>query len=357
MPRRNYSSTAQRTTLSSGITNVATTIPVTATTGFPGSYPYTIIVDPDTVNEEIMTVTAGAGLNLTATRGVGGTTGVSHSSGAVVQHGVYAADFDEANALVNLANAKGDIIGATAADTWDRLAVGTDGQVLVADSSQSTGLKWGSASSWTTMLVDDFVFTTLLTHMTSVVSGAGAAFTTGGGGTIANLACGTTTTGSVTLRPANAQYVYAGYSTQAMETSVNVGVVSDGTNSFQVVAGWLKSDSLSLMTHGSFFLYDTQGTVTGSAASANWQCCTVNASTRTYTTTAVAVPTVGYSKLRVEQVNATDVRFYIDGTLVATHTTNIPINSWLNPALTIKKSAGTTNRTANTDYLRVERVL
>ena len=41
-------------------------------------------------------------------------------------------------------DAKGDLITATAADTPARLAVGTNGQTLVADSTASTGLKWAS---------------------------------------------------------------------------------------------------------------------------------------------------------------------------------------------------------------------
>lgn len=43
-----------------------------------------------------------------------------------------------------LVNAKGDIITATADDTPARLAVGTDGQYLKAASGQSTGLQWAA---------------------------------------------------------------------------------------------------------------------------------------------------------------------------------------------------------------------
>lgn len=41
-----------------------------------------------------------------------------------------------------IVDVKGDIIVATAADTVARLAAGTNGQMLMADSAQSTGLKW-----------------------------------------------------------------------------------------------------------------------------------------------------------------------------------------------------------------------
>lgn len=48
---------------------------------------------------------------------------------------------------LTILDAKGDLISATAADTPARLAVGTNGQVLTADSSTSTGLKWAAPAS------------------------------------------------------------------------------------------------------------------------------------------------------------------------------------------------------------------
>ena len=53
---------------------------------------------------------------------------------------------DDANAIQNsIVDAKGDLISATANDTPARLAVGANGETLVADSSTSTGLRYQSA--------------------------------------------------------------------------------------------------------------------------------------------------------------------------------------------------------------------
>jgi len=50
---------------------------------------------------------------------------------------------DDSNAIQNtIVDAKGDLIAASAADTPARLAVGNNGETLVADSSTSTGLRY-----------------------------------------------------------------------------------------------------------------------------------------------------------------------------------------------------------------------
>lgn len=112
MPRRYYSSTAVETTLTSNVSNSATTLPVASTSGFPAQTPYTLILDEGTVNEEIVTVTAVATLNLTVTRGEDGTSAVSHSNGGTVKHGVSARDFDEANAFANGGGVSNSLVGA-----------------------------------------------------------------------------------------------------------------------------------------------------------------------------------------------------------------------------------------------------
>src|SRR6266508_285513 len=56
--------------------------------------------------------------------------------------------------LESLLDAKGDLYVATADNAVARLAVGTNNQVLTADSAQSTGVKWAASATgwWDTMV-------------------------------------------------------------------------------------------------------------------------------------------------------------------------------------------------------------
>jgi hypothetical protein len=77
----------------------------------------------------------------------GGTTGqvLAKASGTDLDFSWVAQD--DSNAIQNtIVDAKGDLIAATAADTPARLAIGTNGQVLTADSTAATGMKWAAAA-------------------------------------------------------------------------------------------------------------------------------------------------------------------------------------------------------------------
>jgi len=69
----------------------------------------------------------------------------------------------------SLLDAKGDLIAASAADTAARLAVGTNGQFLTAQSGQATGLLWATSAGILTELFDE----TLVGDVASIDSGAG----------------------------------------------------------------------------------------------------------------------------------------------------------------------------------------
>ena len=83
----------------------------------------------------------------------GGTTGqvLAKASGTDLDFSWVAQD--DSNAIQNaIVDAKGDLIGASAADTPARLAVGANGTVLTADSTEATGLKWATAAAGLTLV-------------------------------------------------------------------------------------------------------------------------------------------------------------------------------------------------------------
>jgi len=112
MTTRVYSSISQDTTLATAVNSSATSITVAAGTGasllggitLTAGDQFTIAVDVDTINEEIMFVTARTGDILTVTRGQAGSSAVTHSAGATIQHVLSSNDLNWFNNMIQSDN-------------------------------------------------------------------------------------------------------------------------------------------------------------------------------------------------------------------------------------------------------------
>lgn len=142
MALRNYSSTAAETTLSAGVDASATTLSVSATTGFPAT-PFVLAVDADAAAQELVLVTNVAGTSLTVTRGYDSTVASAHSTGAVVQHSHAAIDFREANSHVNAISGvhgtTGSVVGTTDTQTLTNKNLSSATNTMPANMVTTTG--------------------------------------------------------------------------------------------------------------------------------------------------------------------------------------------------------------------------
>jgi hypothetical protein len=73
------------------------------------------------------------------------------------------------NSMATAIDAKGDLVPGTGADTFARLPVGTNGQVLTADSAEATGLKWATSTSGSMTLLHTITLSTT-SHTQSSIS-------------------------------------------------------------------------------------------------------------------------------------------------------------------------------------------
>jgi hypothetical protein len=124
MTTRKYSSRAQQTTLSSPITDIATSMTVGNGANLMGGRTpavgetYTVVIDPDTALEEIVDVSNyTSGNTLTIARGIENSgTGAAHSAGAIVRHMVIGRDLRESNEHIEATTghgATGAVVGTT----------------------------------------------------------------------------------------------------------------------------------------------------------------------------------------------------------------------------------------------------
>lgn len=255
--------------------------------------------------------------------------------------------------------AKGDIIHATATNTLGKLAVGTQGQIPVVQSTGILGYENYVNPSYRTVFFEDFVNCFVGSNIlgTMVYGNNGAA---GAQVTLANtvssatnlgvvdIETGTTTTGYAWVNDqlSGAKCVYIGGGSHYFETLVKLSALSDGTDTFICQIGICVGSTTINTTDGVYFGY------THSLSAGNWRCYTSKASTDTITDSGVAASTASFQRLGfLINAAATSVTFYINGSVVATHSTNIPLSSTaLRRWSIIAKSAGTTTRHLYHDY-------
>ena len=187
MTVRKYSSTSQEVTLTSALSNSATTMVVSSASSLlSGITPasgetFTVVIDPDTSLEEIVDViypSSPSSTTLTITRGSGvdGTTAIAHSAGAKVRHMAIGRDFREANSHIeNVTTAHGLTI-ANVLETTDTNMITT----AMLQSNAVTTAKITDANVTAAKLAADSVTTAKITDL-NVTTGkiADLAVTTG----------------------------------------------------------------------------------------------------------------------------------------------------------------------------------
>ena len=174
---------------------------------------------------------------------------------------------------------------------------------------------------------------------------------------VIQLATGTLITGNASYRlgSVNTPTFFVGSGAISYEILINIETLSTLANRFVNVFGLYTGSSITTSNNLISFIYDEGGVFAsgGIGASPNWKCVTGNAGTRTSTDSTIAVTASAWTKLRIEiNANATSVGFYINDTLVATHTTNIPATTTAMYFLNgMQKTTGLTSVNMYADYL------
>jgi hypothetical protein len=256
---------------------------------------------------------------------------------------------------------KGDIIVSASGATWTIESIGgmeiagqTAGRVLRANGSGGVKPSRTFDPSTTAVLFTE-ACTTSWNDFNAFQAGAG-------GGTVASHTAdprvgiavsdtGTTATGRAALASATLFTHEAGTSVMYFETALYLDDLSDSTNTFLVHAGFFNSLTAAGLAAIRFEYTDAVGT------GAQWDCVTRNGSIETRTSVGSNVILQQWYKLSI-LVNAagTSVEFYIDGSLVATHTTDIPTGTTkrMGSGYNIRKTVGTAQRDLWCDYILVE---
>lgn len=140
--RRSYAGAAPACTLTSGIGSGDTTASLTGTvTNWPttASGSFHMVIDPGLSTEEkVLVGSRSTGSLSSITRGVDGTTAVSHSAGATCYPVFTATDADEANRLAAVMTTRGDLLTLNSSGDPARIAIGANGYLLTSNGTDAT---------------------------------------------------------------------------------------------------------------------------------------------------------------------------------------------------------------------------
>lgn len=174
MPNRKFSSISVETTLASGISNSATSMTVATGTGggliqgsgFINGDQFTVAIDPDTNNEEIVFITAQSSDTFTISRGEASSSAISHSGGATVRHVLTSDDLDAFEATTQNA------ITATSTSTLSNKTLTAPKFVnggFIADANGNEQIKFVTTAS----AVNDITVTNAATGGTPSIAASG----------------------------------------------------------------------------------------------------------------------------------------------------------------------------------------
>jgi hypothetical protein len=232
------------------------------------------------------------------------------------------------------------------------LAAGRTGQALRANANATLKLDYGEAVDprYKVVFLDDFTdyFGRCYTGTTGTGASAGGGTNAGTPGLIA-LSTGTTAAGGAIVGQCVNNRAINTSRQIVFETSIFLGALSSGAQEYVAFFGFNDKGTTISSAHpsnGVYFYYDraTNGD--------KFAVRTVNGGVNTNTVyNALTLLANTIYRLRIEITNGT-VTFYINSTLVATHTTNIPVNAnvvgfsnW------IQKTVGTTAVILYSDYI------
>jgi hypothetical protein len=248
-------------------------------------------------------------------------------------------------------DAKGDLPVGTGSNTAARLAVGANGKTLIADSAESTGVRWGDSADsidYDKWHIGTYTFhsnTTIVATNFSTASASGTA-TADNDGTATRLknisyasAATTNSDAGFTSNVAigHVQQDWDVKWTGGLDTLTDVRYIGGHGEGFSAIV----TTDLPGVSAAAWFRYST------SAGDTTWKCLSDDdaAGNATVTDSGVTV-TTGQVRFRITKT-ATAVTFYINGTQVAQHTTTASIPdkdngaSFMHRARTLANAAAT----------------